>query len=245
MTKKIRASVAMAAYNGEKYIAEQIDSIINMLSQNDEIIISYDISTDNTLAIIKDYEKKDDRIHVVFDSGHSVESNFNNAVANCHGEYIFLADQDDVWINDKINIMVKYFIDNPRTVVLIGDGYLTDSKLNKENELFKSYNTSANAFRNYIKGSYLGCQMAFRNTITTKIWPVNIHYKMPHDLWLGILGSFYGKVELISDKGILHRIHEENYSNTSKMKLFGVIKNRFLLINLLIIRLIKNIIYKK
>ena len=70
----------MAVYNGEKYIEEQIDSILDMMEENDELIISYDKSQDRTLDIIKAYEAKDKRVKVVYDDGRSVESNFNNAV---------------------------------------------------------------------------------------------------------------------------------------------------------------------
>lgn len=224
----VRASVAMAVYNGEKFIREQIDSIINMLGNKDELIISYDESIDSTLVIIKEYEKKDSRIKVVYDDGHSVESNFNNAVNHCSGEYIFLSDQDDVWINDKINVLIKYFENNEECVVVISDGYIVDEKLNIEGSVFEVYNTSSNPLRNFVKGSYLGCQMAFRSCIKSKVWPVKVSPPLPHDLWLGVCGARYGKIGLVKEKLIMHRLHDCNYSNTSKMSLNKVIENRLL-----------------
>lgn len=221
-----RASVAMAVYNGEKYIEEQIDSILDMMEENDELIISYDKSQDRTLDIIKAYEAKDKRVKVVYDDGRSVESNFNNAVKNCIGKYIFLADQDDVWINDKINVMVDYFEMHPECIVLVANGYLTNSRLENCGEIFQEYSTSDNPFRNFIKGTYLGCQMAFCSTIKNRVWPVNVNPPLAHDLWLGVKGAKYGKVELLDRMLIKHRLHEENFSNTSKMKLIDVIKNR-------------------
>ena len=103
-----RASVALAAYNGEKFIKEQIDSILDMMNQNDELVISYDESSDKTWQIISEYSNKDKRVKVYKDKGKGLESNFNNAVEHCNGKYIFLADQDDVWINNKINVMIAY-----------------------------------------------------------------------------------------------------------------------------------------
>lgn len=226
--KEIRASVAMAVYNGEKYIEEQLDSIVEMLGDNDEIVISYDESTDKTYEIICRYRDKDSRIKVVCNSNKSVESNFNNAVEHCSGKYIFLADQDDVWIADKINLMVSYMQENPKVKVLISDGYITDENLTKKIGIFEEYNTSASAFRNFVKGTYLGCQMAFSSDIKNYVWPVKTNPPLPHDLWLGVMGARYGKVELMDNKTILHRIHEENYTHTSKMKLLQVIKNRWL-----------------
>ncbi len=231
---EIRASVAMAVYNGEKYIKEQIDSIIGMMSKDDELIISYDESSDHTLEIITDYARKDSRIKIVYDNGHSVESNFNCAVDNSQGRYIFLADQDDIWINNKIDEMIMYFDENPECVVLICDGYLTDSKLNNLQGIFEKYKTTANPLRNFIKGSYLGCQMAFKSSIKKNVWPVSTNPPLPHDLWLGVKGAKYGKIALIDKKLIKHRLHEENYSNTSKMKLSDVIKNRYLFLKKLL-----------
>ncbi len=236
----VRASVAMAVYNGEQYIREQIDSILNMMSEDDEIVISYDESTDETLSIIREYEKADSRIHVVYDDGHSVETNFNNAVANCRGKYIFYADQDDIWINDKINKMVAFFEEHKECVVLIADGYYTDNNMKILDEMFKKDKTTANPLRNYVKGTYLGCQMAFDRDIVKKVFPVRINPNLSHDLWTGIFGSFYGKVMLMDDKLIMHRLHEHNYSNTSKRALPGIIKDRFYFAKELICRYVKN-----
>ena len=96
----IRVSVAMATYNGEKYIKEQIDSILNNLEKSDELIISDDGSKDGTIKIIQEYQKKDSRIKLYDGPKNGVKQNFANAIKNCSGEYIFLADQDDIW-NDK------------------------------------------------------------------------------------------------------------------------------------------------
>lgn len=232
----VRASVAMAVYNGEKFIREQIDSILKMMQNDDELVISYDESSDATLSIIDEYKKNDSRIKIVFDNGKSVESNFNNAVANCEGKYIFLSDQDDVWINNKINLMVESFEANPKIAVLICDGYLTDDNLNINGELFDAYSINVNPIRNFIKGTYLGCQMAFRSDLKEKVWPVKTNPPLPHDLWLGVYGAKYGRVETIREKCILHRIHDNNYSNSSKMNMIGVIKNRVLFFSELIKR---------
>ena len=91
----IRASIAMAVYNGENFLREQIDSILALMSEQDELIISYDKSTDNTWNIIVERSRADSRIKVVMNKNKAgVISNFNNCIACCNGEYIFLADQD-------------------------------------------------------------------------------------------------------------------------------------------------------
>lgn len=230
----------MAVYNGEEYLREQIDSILQMMTSNDELVISYDESSDSSLSIIREYANKDRRVKIVYDRGHSVESNFNNAVKYCCGKYIFLSDQDDVWINDKINVMCQFFENNPSIKVLISDGYYTNDKLEKQISMYKALPPKKSAFRNWMKGSYLGCQMAFASTIKKIVWPVRVSPPIPHDLWLGVLGSFYGQVGIINDKLILHRLHGDNYSTTSKMKLLPLIKERTLFAYELVKRIKKN-----
>ena len=108
--QNVRASVAMATYNGEKYISEQIETILKFLGVNDEIVISCDPSTDKTIEIVKYYSMLDNRIKVIMNIGeHGVVPNFCNAIANCKGRYIFLCDQDDVWINDKVERVIEKF----------------------------------------------------------------------------------------------------------------------------------------
>lgn len=92
----IRVSVIMPVYNGALYLAHQLDSIIPMLAENDEIIISYDKSTDDTLKIAKEYAKKDSRIRLFINRGEGgVWPNSLNALKRVRGKYIIPSDQDD------------------------------------------------------------------------------------------------------------------------------------------------------
>ena len=97
-----RISVAMVTYQGEKYIKEQLDSILVCLDREDEIVISDDGSGDGTLEIIRKYAKEDKRIHLVDGPRKGVKANVENALRNCEGAYIFLADQDDIWMPEKV-----------------------------------------------------------------------------------------------------------------------------------------------
>lgn len=120
--------------------------------------------------------------------------------------------------------MVDYFKKNLEIKILISNGDLVNEKLEPIGELFKDYKISGNHIRNFIKDIYLGCQMAFDSQLISKVWPVKVNPPLPHDLWLGVKESQYGKIGLIDKKLILHRIHKDNYSITSKMNLVGVIK---------------------
>ena len=94
-------TVCLAAYNGEKYIEEQINSILCQLSLNDELLISDDGSTDKTIKIISDLN--DPRIKLFKNNFKSVQKNFEFLLQNSIGEIIFLSDQDDIWEKNKIS----------------------------------------------------------------------------------------------------------------------------------------------
>lgn len=121
-------SVALCTYNGETYIREQVESILNQTLPVDEIVVCDDCSTDNTLSIIESLRKgtnADIRIHRN-ETNLGVCANFQKAVNLCKGDIIFLSDQDDVWHNDKVETIVNYFNHNPQTQVVFSDGQLID-----------------------------------------------------------------------------------------------------------------------
>lgn len=104
-----RVSVALAAYNGERYIRQQIDSILQQLGDRDELVISDDGSTDRTIQIIRSYTSKDPRVRLLAGPGRGIKQNIAHALANTKGAYIFLADQDDVWMPDKVRRVLAVF----------------------------------------------------------------------------------------------------------------------------------------
>ena len=118
-TKKV--SVAMATYNGEKYIQEQIDSILKNLEKKDELIISDDGSNDGTIEIIKKNIKKDNRIKLINGPKRGVIKNFENALLNCNGDYIFLSDQDDIWLPNKVKTVMSYFEQDDKLIAIVHD----------------------------------------------------------------------------------------------------------------------------
>ena len=242
MHNEIRASVAMAVYNGEKYLHEQIDSILAMMEKNDELVISYNESLDSSLVIIKEYESRDSRIKIVYDEGKSCESNFNNAIKHCRGKYVFLSDQDDIWINDKINTMVSYFERYPNVDIIMSNGFYGNALGEPDGDIYHRLNSKVGFISNFIKGSYLGCQMAFTRRIKDKVFPVPILTPpLAHDLWLGIFGQLYGKFLKIDEKLIIHRIHGNNTSNCRKMKFNQVLINRSLFLFYMMKKLLKNL----
>jgi glycosyltransferase involved in cell wall biosynthesis len=100
-------SIAMATYNGENYIREQIDSILNQTYQEFELIICDDCSTDSTWTILQEYEKKDHRINCQLNEKNiGFVKNFEKAIRLSQGEYIAFSDQDDIWTSDHLEILL-------------------------------------------------------------------------------------------------------------------------------------------
>ena len=179
----MKISVALAAYNGEKYIGEQIESILPQLGRDDEIVVSDDNPAGKTRAAVEFYSAYDGRVRYVEGTGEGVCRNFENAILNCSGDVIFLCDQDDVWLPNKVERVMKA-IENGADVVL-HDAMMTDGELNVTDESFFSLNGSKRGFvRNFLKNSYMGCCMAFRRDFEPAFMPFPKDLAM-HDWWIG------------------------------------------------------------
>jgi len=99
-------SIAMATYNGEKHLREQLDSILTQTEQDFEVVVSDDASTDQTLSILKEYQKKDDRFRIYENEKNlGYRENFNKAVSLCKGDFIAFSDQDDIWQPNHLQVL--------------------------------------------------------------------------------------------------------------------------------------------
>lgn len=214
-------SVAMATYNGEKHLAAQLDSIIPQLSKGDEIVISDDQSTDGTLALITSYINQGAPIQFVQNPDKGCMSNFQNAISKCQNEFIYLCDQDDIWCENKVEVIQATFAQDPELLVIVSDLQIVDDQLNViEDSFYNLRNSGAGLFKNIIKNSYIGCAMAFRAELVPQILPFPKHIPM-HDVWIGLRAEKLGHVEFIKDKLILYRRHENNVTeikNVSSLK---------------------------
>lgn len=201
----------MATYNGAKYIKPQLESILIQLDRNDELIISDDNSTDNTIDIINSYN--DNRIKIFSNPKKGIITNFENAIKRSVGDYIFLADQDDIWCEDKVKQSLKYLLN---VDLIISDAYIIDENGHNTGRSYFDINKSKPGFiNNIINGSYLGCAMAFRKEIKSYILPFPINIPM-HDLWIGSLVTYKGKAIFINEKLILYRRHGNNASSSGQ-----------------------------
>ena len=124
-------SVALCTYNGEEYISQQINSIIEQTIKPSEIIISDDGSTDNTIEIARGILENSNLNYKIInnDREKGVVANFENAISNCKYEYIFTSDQDDVWVENKAEIILNVFEKEASALLVFSDGELVDEKL--------------------------------------------------------------------------------------------------------------------
>ena len=219
----MKVSVCIATYNGEKYIEEQIKSILSQLSINDEIIVSDDYSTDNTINIIK--KINDERIKIYFNrENKGYVPNFENALKKATGDVIFFSDQDDIWLPYKVEKCIQKL---KKYDLVVTDAQVIDDNLDViEESLFKVVNTKTGFFNNLIRNRYYGCCMAFKRKILQKVLPFPKKYSIcSHDRWIPLVCELYYKTTLIKEPLMMYRRHGNNVScfrksNNSLIKKF-------------------------
>lgn len=212
-------SVAMAVYNGEKYIKEQLDSILNQLDINDELVVSVDKSNDTTNDILSEYSKKYSNILVVPGPCKGVIQNFQNALMHCNNEYIFLCDQDDVWDDNKVKICLNSITKSNKSL-LLHDAFIVDGDLNVVFDSFlKTKGNNKTVLKNIIKNNFIGCCMVIKKDLIDKILPLPLNIPM-HDQYIGLVSLLNKEVIFIDDKLIKYRRHGLNVSgdNSSSIK---------------------------
>lgn len=211
-------SVCMATHNGEKYIKEQIKSILSQLSSGDELIISDDGSTDSTLDIIRGFN--DSRIKIFLQTSpknllsHEYATlNFENALRNAKGDFIFLSDQDDVWVDNKVEVSMNYL---KVYDYIVSDAFVTDAMLNivSKTRFTKEEKVYFNKFLAVVLSTpYQGGCAAFKRCVLEKALPFPKGLQS-HDRWIGNVAAFYFKYKIIPEKLIYYRRHETTTSST-------------------------------
>ena len=230
-------SVCLATYNGEKYLKQQLESILSQINPDDEIVISDDASTDKTISIIESFNDK--RITLLIrTTNHGLKNNFENAIKHAKGDYIFLSDQDDVWLDSKVSKTRQYLLNYD---LVVSDCFLINGNHEViQNSYYRLANSGKGVAKNIMYNTYLGCCMAFRKTLLPYIlpFPDNIHY---HDNWIGLISDIYGQVIFIESRLIYFRRHETTATSSgakSSNSLFYKLVSRVILIFSLLKRII-------
>lgn len=232
MKIKQKVIILMATYNGEKYLREQINSIVNQTYTNWELLIRDDKSTDGTINIISEYEENDERIKILRDNIGNVGqcANFDLLMHQCLDKdaYYMFADQDDIWNSNKIELSITKMIglekiSSENMPILVYTNYLvTDSKLLNEKFAYKNpmhYSDKELASRLFVQNWIMGCTMMMNKTLLELT--VNIPSEAKnHDNWIAIIASLTGVVELLNEPTMKHRIHSNNVTTQIKTTSF-------------------------
>jgi len=218
----------MATYNGERFIHEQLASIVGQLSDDDEMIVVDDASSDRTLAIVESF--RDPRIRIVKQERNSgVIKTFNRALETASGDIVFLADQDDIWRADKVAKVKDKFLASPELSLVLSDSFVIDADGNVTAESrFTKTKFHPGAVRNFVRNQYLGCAMAFRRSLLGYCLPFPADIPM-HDMWIGIVNQLVGKTGYIDEPLIFYRRHETNTSPSQHAPLAQMVRWRWAL----------------
>ena len=235
-----KISVAMCTYNGEQYIRQQLDSILNQTLNVNEIVVCDDQSTDKTIEILEEYHKKYPEIFKIVKNEINLRSvkNFEKAISLCTGDLIFLSDQDDYWATNKVEEYSKYFQTHKNIDVIASNGFCVDNtsqiidqytiwdmpQLLKDNKISFDYNHLITHVGNFVTGASLG----FRRTILSDILPFPKLKGFHHDEWIAIITTKNKSFEMLNEKYFYYRIHDNQQVGGVTYKKTDKTKNSFL-----------------
>ena len=209
---EVLISVCMTTYNGERYVAEQVRSILASPLVG-ELLVSDDGSTDRTLEILSGID--DSRLRLLEGPRRGLVRNFESVLALARGEYIFLSDQDDVWLPGKVETLLGYL---KRADLVVSDCAVVDSQLTTlQPSFFAARGSGRGLWRNLLRNSYIGCCMAFRRELLAYALPFPAETPM-HDWWLGLVAEMFGRTAFAPEPLTLYRRHGSNASTTAEQK---------------------------
>lgn len=240
-------SVCMAAFNGEKFIANQIDSIINQLDDDDELIIVDDGSIDNTVLIVKHFI--DNRIQLVQNEVNiGVNGTFEKAISLATKNIIFLADQDDVWVEGRVLEMKRALNEAGKFVLSSNSEYIDSNGIPTVYSASLLKTDDSNKYMRNILGifagtaPYFGCAMAFRKVFVGLILPFP-KYIESHDLWIVMASNLIRSNIHLENVTLKRRVHGNNASIISRTLRKKIWSRVILLVSIihLCIRVMRNI----
>lgn len=223
-----RVSVCMATFNGEKYLRPQLSSILAELGKTDEIVLSDDGSVDHTLDIAAGFN--DSRIKICSNPGkRGIIHNFENALNRAGGDYIFLSDQDDVWVTGKVETMLSAL--KQYDLVVSDCAIVDDSGACVSPSYFALRRSGRGGLKNMAANSYMGACMGFNRKILDKALPFPRNIPM-HDWWIGLVGELFGTTCFCTEKLVQYRRHHGNNSPFVSDKKYGLAAKAGFRINL-------------
>jgi glycosyltransferase involved in cell wall biosynthesis len=228
-------SVAMATYNGGKYLAEQLDSILSQTLIPVEIIVCDDQSTDDTSEILENYSSKGLLKYYINDQRLGFIGNFKKAVSLCNpGNYVALSDQDDIWLPSKLSLAAQYIknIDDKDSPAMVySDLILVDQNKNLINPSFRA-ELGQGGYIYCLETLFFGC---FVNGCTMLMNPAMRSYfstipdqgALNHDTWMSMIAYTFGKADIVPEPQVYYRSHANNATEVGDFKRKGRLNRLF------------------
>jgi len=210
-------SIAFCTYNGEKHLQQQLDSLVNQTYPQLEIVAVDDRSSDGTFEILTAYANRYDFVKV-FKNEHNLghTKNFEKAIALCTGEFIALADQDDVWDLDKISLMLANIGDS---ALIYHDSEFTDEQdrpLNKKMSdvinMYQGNSAKPLLFLNCVTGH----ASLFRKELRKYLGSFNAEFH--HDWWIGLIATQHGGIKYLDKPLVKYRQHGNSFTDILELK---------------------------
>ena len=238
----------MATYNGEKFIYAQLNSILLQIHSDDEIIICDDNSSDSTLEIVRSFS--DNRIKIIKNKtnlGHL--KNFEKAISLSSGEYIFLSDQDDLWVDGRYEGMLNFAKSSVKKRKLIFGMFL---KINDQGMLLNhesKYEEYPKSRIFFIFKCIIGKTSTYGSTFLIERSLVKYLIPLPsrvdaHDFWFIIISSLFGNVIQYKEICLLRRIHKNNVTPKYRRQIHTVVKSRLNLFISIIHQILRHLYLK-
>jgi len=223
MADMCKISVALCTFNGERFIKKQLESILSQTRRIDELIVCDDNSTDKTLAILAEVTKNAHfATHIeINDTRLGSTKNFEKALQRCTGDIIFLCDQDDEWVPEKVSKQVAFLDENPNVDAVFTDALIIDensqatgSKLWEKIEFDSNCKQIWQSGRGYVLlfGGYVvtGATLAIRRRALPRLLPFPvINKQLIHDGWIALILSLDNKIQFIDACLLRYRIHKK------------------------------------
>ena len=232
----MRVAVLMSTYNGEKYLREQMDSLLRQTGVSVELFVRDDGSTDGTIDILKDYLKKNPNIHLKFGKNVGVGNSFMSLVSSVpdNFDYYAFSDQDDIWLDDKLSKAIEKIGIIEKPVLYCSNQTLVDSDGKKIGVRFnKVPNISTEKI--LVHNKVTGCTMVWNRNLqailSTHIPSENMLRNRIHDVWVAMVASVCGKIIYDVQGYFLYRQHESNVVGAKENTGIDVLKEKIKKLN--------------
>lgn len=225
-------SIALATYNGSRFLREQLDSILSQSLTDFEVVVCDDCSTDDTVKILHEYAVKDARLNIHENiTNLGFKKNFEHILSLCKGEFIAFCDQDDIWKPNHLEILYNNVENNDcigaNSLIIDENGISQNKTLLEYWPIHRMPKSNAELFQHELYSNIIqGTASLIRSSLVKKALPIPESIKY-HDYWLALVAGCNNKCLYIQDVVLKYRRHSNNASDYQKFSVFNAIKDLY------------------